>query len=268
MSANAPSFRLPIALPKGTHPEMADILQNHDDSINDLQAAIPELKSQIDALKPSTPASSSTTENVTSTSETTVIASNVIGFVNDQTGQTAYATQQADYGAFILLSDASPIAVTLTVAPVITLPWFATLINTGAGTATLTPVTGTINGNADFTLLGGQVVTIVFDGTNFSIFPLLALPQSIAEVTSEWLDSYDATTGAFTQSQPAFSDVSGSATAAQVPALSALTGQITEAQLPSAGLTVVITTAALTSLGAQGSQTFVNGILTSQVQAT
>lgn len=34
------------------------------------------------------------------------------------------------------------------------------------------------------------------------------------------------------------------------------------------GLTVVITTAALTSLGSQGSQTFVDGILTAEVQAT
>lgn len=35
-----------------------------------------------------------------------------------------------------------------------------------------------------------------------------------------------------------------------------------------AGITCVIVTAALTPLGAQGSQTFTNGILTAQVQAT
>jgi len=34
------------------------------------------------------------------------------------------------------------------------------------------------------------------------------------------------------------------------------------------GLSVIITTAKLTALGADGSMTFVNGILVSQVQAT
>jgi hypothetical protein len=34
------------------------------------------------------------------------------------------------------------------------------------------------------------------------------------------------------------------------------------------GITATITTAALTALGAQGSMTFVNGILTAQTQAT
>jgi hypothetical protein len=37
---------------------------------------------------------------------------------------------------------------------------------------------------------------------------------------------------------------------------------------PGAGITVTIVTAALTTDGTQGSMTFVNGILTAQVQAT
>ncbi len=36
-----------------------------------------------------------------------------IGTVNDQTGQTAYTTSSGDNGALIVLSDASPIALTL-----------------------------------------------------------------------------------------------------------------------------------------------------------
>lgn len=46
------------------------------------------------------------------------------------------------------------------------------------------------------------------------------LPQSansISEVSHKWLDSYDASTGDFTQSQPAFSDISGSITSGQQP---------------------------------------------------
>jgi hypothetical protein len=44
------------------------------------------------------------------------------------------------------------------------------------------------------------------------------------------------------------------------------TGTVALARLP--GLSVTITTAALTVGGTQGSQTFVNGVLTAQVQAT
>lgn len=74
--------------------------------------------------------------------------------------------------------------------------------------------------------------------------------------------------GVFAKSQPAFGDLSGAATAAQVPPLSGLSGQITFGQLPSAGMSVVIVTAALTIAGATGSMTFQNGILTAQVPAT
>lgn len=44
-----------------------------------------------------------------------------------------------------------------------------------------------------------------------------AAPASLPKVASEWLDSYNATTGVFTQSQPAFSDISGVAAPAQLP---------------------------------------------------
>lgn len=83
---------------------------------------------------------------------------------------------------------------------------------------------------------------------------------------SKWVNGLVA--GVFTKTQPAFTDISGTATAAQVPTLSALSGQITQAQLPAAGITATITTAQLTVGGAQGSMTFVNGQLVGQVQAT
>lgn len=82
----------------------------------------------------------------------------------------------------------------------------------------------------------------------------------------KWVDGLVA--DVFTKSQPAFSDISGAATASQVPDLDALDGRITVAQLPSAGISVTITTAAITPTGAQGSMTFENGILTAQVPAT
>jgi hypothetical protein len=75
--------------------------------------------------------------------------------------------------------------------------------------------------------------------------------------------------GSVTATQvPLLSTLNGAVTASQVPALSALSGKITETQLPSAGLSVTVTTAALTVGGTQGSQTFTNGILTAEVAAT
>lgn len=47
----------------------------------------------------------------------------------------------------------------------------------------------------------------------------LPLPQTMANVANKWLNSYDATTGLFTQTQPAFSNLTGSVSAGQMPAL-------------------------------------------------
>lgn len=74
--------------------------------------------------------------------------------------------------------------------------------------------------------------------------------------------------GVFTKTQPTFTDISGTASPAQVPPLSSLSGQITTGQLPASGLTVTIVTAQLTTLGTPGSMDFTNGILTAQVPAT
>lgn len=93
----------------------------------------------------------------------------VIGFVNDQAGHTSYTTQPGDNGALIILNDASPIAVTLGVAS--GTPWFCWMTNLGAGTATLTPVSGTVNGSASFSLLQNYTTIVAFDGVNFWVGP-------------------------------------------------------------------------------------------------
>lgn len=129
------------------------------------------------------------------------------------------------------------------------------------------------------------------------------VPGNMPAVAHEWLNSYDSTTGAFTATQPAFTDISGVAMAAQLPfptattiggvesvapvahewvdsistagvphlsqpAFTDVSGRITTSQLPSSGLSVTIVTAALTTGGTQGSMTFTNGILTAQTPAT
>lgn len=45
-----------------------------------------------------------------------------------------------------------------------------------------------------------------WNGTQWVALPA---PASLSKVTSEWLDSYNSATGAFTQSQPAYTDLSG-----------------------------------------------------------
>lgn len=174
-----------------------------------------------------------------------------LGGVNDQSGNTTYTTTVADNGVLLVLDDASPIAVTLSTG--ISSPWMIFVTNIGAGTATLTPMTGTVNGGASLSLPFDYSAIIAYDGADFWATVIPIVPKTTPAVLHQWLKSYDATTGLFTQTQPAFTDISG---------------QITVAQGPAAGLSVTITTAALTTLGAQGSQTFVNGILTAQVQAT
>jgi hypothetical protein len=187
------------------------------------------------------------------------------GLINDQTGETGYNTQPSDNGILLILNDSSAVAVSLTTDAA---PFYLIITNFGAGTATLTPSTGTINGGASLSLLQNQTVYAACDSTNWSTTSIPVLAKSLAKVTHEWLDSYSAATGLFTQSQPAFSDISGTAAAGQVPALSALSGQITTSQLPASGISVTITTAKLTTGGTNGSMVFTNGILTAQTPAT
>ena len=104
-----------------------------------------------------------------------------------------------------------------------------------------------------------------WDGTNWQWVPRA---QSIAQIIHQFLVNYDETTGAFGQAQPAFTDISGTATASQVPALSALNGQITSAQMPAGGASGTVTLAKLTTLGSTGSLTVLDGQITAIVNPT
>lgn len=136
--------------------------------------------------------------------------------VNNQSGQTVYATMQGDNGTLVLFSDASPIAVSLTTQ---TPPWGFYVANIGAlgsGTVTLTPAIGTINGAGTLAILPTYWALVAFDGTNWFAATLPIVPVTAGPVAHEWLNSYNGTTGAFTQTQPAFTDISGTATTAQI----------------------------------------------------
>lgn len=128
------------------------------------------------------------------------------------------------------------------------------------------------------------------------------IPGNTPAVPHEWINSFDSSNGMFHQSQPSFVDVSGVATTAQIgtgspsagkyvdgaagawttlpvvpSTLAAVTGKyvvsynagtgVLSLSTPT-GISATIVTAALTIGGTQGSQTFVDGLLTAQVQAT
>jgi hypothetical protein len=170
--------------------------------------------------------------------------------VNDRSGQTSYATQPGDNLALLIFDDASAVAVSLTTQ---TPPWGCFATNLGAGVVIFTPAIGTINGGATFTLDPNYSTIIAFDGTDWFAAEMPIVPASFTAPSHEFFTGYNAATGVFTAAQPAFGDISGN---------------LATSQLPTAGLSVTITTAALTTLGTQGSMTFTNGILTVQVPAT
>ena len=111
--------------------------------------------------------------------------------------------------------------------------------------------------------LTGKVLE--WDGANWQ---WVARAQTKALVASQFFASFDEATGLFGTAQPAFTDISGTATAGQIPAISTLSGQITTTQLPASGLSATVALAKLTTLGADGSATYTNGILTAYVPPT
>lgn len=131
------------------------------------------------------------------------------GLINDQSGQTGYATTPGDNGILLILNDPSAIAVSLTTDSA---PFYLFITNFGAGTAALTPSTGTINGVASLSLLQNQTVYVSCDSTNWDSTALTGpSPQDTPQITHEWIDSYNASTGFFGQSQPTAADVTNAA---------------------------------------------------------
>jgi hypothetical protein len=181
--------------------------------------------------------------------------------VNVQSGAVAYTIQSTDFQGLILFNTASPVAVTLHYA--VGTNFTATILNIGSGAITLTPdkpptdsgsALYTVNGATSLTLPSGAGCIVAFAqrlwyayvGATF----IPVVPATFNPATNEWLTGYNAGTGSFSASQPAFSNVSG---------------QLSTAQLPAAGISATVALAKLTGGGANGSATFVNGLLTAYV---
>lgn len=226
MSTNPPSFRIAwesqiAKLP----PEHQTVIRSQMNAFTDLYQAVTALNTKVEGVKSSAASTAASVENVTNNSETIIQqVANVIGFVNSQIG-TSYVTLPSDYGAFIIFNDASAIAVTLSTLGSgggITLPWYAWVWNEGAGLVTLTPASGTISypnnlAAASMPVPQGFAAYVEYDGTNFYGVLASAPPSNTPAISHEWINSFNSTTGVFGQSQPAFSDISGTVAASQLP---------------------------------------------------
>ena len=169
----------------------------------------------------------------------------------------SYTLQNTDYQGIIIFDSGATVNVTLNSN--VTSNFQATILNLGAGAIALATSDGSAinNGPSSLTLAPGQGVQVFFANRAWLAYAgttvIQIVPHSVGPVAHEWVNSYNATTGLFTESQPSFADISGN---------------LAEAQLPIAGVTHTVTLAALTTLGTQGSITFTNGIATNIVDPT
>jgi hypothetical protein len=240
---------------KSVDPKVTVHIQRIYPWLNNNDRAIVLLNSKVAALQKTAAAATTTTTSTTSSSSSSSGGSTNnftgLGTTNNQEAATSYTLQQTDSGALIVVNDASPVAISLN--SVITSPFLCFITNLGAGLCTLTPTTGTVNGSASFPLPQNYTAIVVYSASLWWATALPVVPQNTPAVAHEWINAYNANSGTFSQTQPAFTDLSGN---------------LATSQLPTAGLSVTITTAALTGGGTQGSMIFTNGILTAQVQAT
>lgn len=218
-----PSFRLPFTLPDDVHPAVAQAMRYCFNGLVDVNQAIKALKSQ----QTTTAATTTTTSTAAASSGGGSTTPTTIGDVNQQAG-TSYTTQESDFGALIVVQGTTPFALTLNSG--LTAPYYTIVFNLGTGVITMTPSAGNVNNVANLPLDPSQFAIIYFDGTNWWV-AFYILPQSITKVTSQWLDSYDATTGLFTQSQPAATDINGTGLQVFANNAAAITGGLVAGNL-------------------------------------
>lgn len=206
-------------------------------AIQDHDTAIVGLDAKVAALSPSSSTSGGSSSSPSSSSSSTTPST--VGLVNIQTG-TSYTTVASDDGGLLVLNNAAPVTVFLT--STVTPPWFMAFLNMGGDIVTFQPQTGNINSVASVELTPNCGGILYFDSVNFWAIIIPISAKTKTTVAHQWLNSYDAATGLFTASQPAFSDISGTASTGQIP------------NLPQSQITGLV--AALAALAPSASPTF------------
>jgi hypothetical protein len=192
----------------------------------------------------------------TASTNSTYGVGNFTSGISEQ-ASASYTLQNTDYQGIIIFDSGATVNVTLNSN--VTSNFQATILNLGSGAIALSTSDGSaINGGpSTLTLASGQGVQVFYANRAWLAYAgttvIQIVPHSIGPVAHEWVNSYNATTGNFTESQPSFADISGN---------------LAESQLPTAGVTHTVTLAALTTLGTQGSITFTAGICTAYVDPT
>lgn len=172
-------------------PHHQQVIRTIFDKLTDLDGAIPILKNQIDTNKTAIVASTSTSSTSSSSASgvTAAQAANIatgtiqstLNNTNNQTG-TSYTVENSDYAAIITLNNAASVAVTLGGDGTGVGPQFGTYIeNIGAGVATLTPASGTVNLLADIQLVQNQGAILFYDGSNWTA--ITSIPGSGGTIT-------------------------------------------------------------------------------------
>jgi hypothetical protein len=210
MGTNPTSFRLPFTLPDDVHPAVVSALRYAFNGLADVNQAIAALNPKVNSNTNSISALSAIVTGINADSGTTPPVGVGPGTVNQQFG-TAYTLRNSDFGALVVLNNAAPIAVTLDPA-LVTVPFYCVIENVGAGQATCTPASGTVNNVASEIIAPSSSSLVFFDGINF--WMTTVPPQTFAAVTNEWIYSYDATTGLFAAKQPCAKNLCDSTTGA------------------------------------------------------
>jgi hypothetical protein len=127
---------------------------------------------------------------------------------NPQTG-TSYAILTTDRDKLVTLTNANAIAASIAQAGSTGFPdgWSTTVLNSGAGTATITPATSTIEGAATLVLTTGQAARIWSDGTNYRAARIgkvaaSAAADTAAALTAQYVDWSAGSGGASIANKP------------------------------------------------------------------
>jgi len=160
--ANQPtSFRLPFHLSEDVDPQVREALRYIHNGVKDLNDAIVAVVPKLGGSS----AGPSVVQAAATITTSTGSVPGTIGNVNKQAG-TFYALRATDFGALVVLGNASPVAVSLDNS-LVTPPFYTVIENLGPSVATLTPATATVNGVASIPIASGGLAIVFFDGINW-----------------------------------------------------------------------------------------------------